>query len=265
MSGESPDFVCEMWKLLLALIGRGVKQERELAVLVNVHTTKMAIPILFDICAAFADIARPDISTFKKLLCFGMLCETTREEVVAASATVFIQGLIGVYLKEEGESIDMLGSFDEDDCCDIVFAPDTDDYGQSKNIVMYASPAKLVQRLTVHNPHDIAYQQDFFTTYRTFVSPNQLLKLLVRLWGPPVADKESSDLRVMRLRLGSALNFWVEKHFEDFCPWSLSILWEFLNKQMSLQHKATQEKIFRVRVGRGVLEQFYVKALVTCR
>eukprot|EP00042_Codosiga_hollandica_P048046 m.531087 g.531087 ORF g.531087 m.531087 type:complete len:1223 (-) comp57575_c0_seq2:122-3790(-) len=107
-------------------------------------------------------------------------------------------------------------------------------------VIKGATQNKLIERLTFPNYVDTNYLRQFLTTYRSFCSKEDLLRLLKLRYAIPDPDI-GSDKYVLRsfnkiyrmpirVRVLNVLKQWVEKHFYDFenNPKLLQSLLEFV-------------------------------------
>jgi len=112
-----------------------------------------------------------------------------------------------------------------------------------RDIIQAGLLAKLVERLTYEKYPDMAYLTAFMLTYRTFVTPNELLDLIIMRYNvpPPTTTtpevlekfKQKKELPI-QLRVLNALKTWVDKFFDDFQADKalLTKLLEFVDKSM---------------------------------
>ncbi|KAI9027469.1 hypothetical protein CLU79DRAFT_739344 [Phycomyces nitens] len=83
-------------------------------------------------------------------------------------------------------------------------------------VIEAASVEKLVEKLT--NTLDYTYMTDFFLTYRTFIHPTQLCKLLILRFRWALQD-DDEDRRVVRIRTFVVIRHWLSNYFvHDFIP-----------------------------------------------
>lgn len=103
-------------------------------------------------------------------------------------------------------------------------APDTDDvirFGEDSRVIG-GTIEKLIQRLTFDGFPDPQFVQSFMLTYRTLLTPRELMTLLELRWNSrPPADKDLEQfckerMLPIRLRVFNCLKTWVEKSFDDF-------------------------------------------------
>ncbi|KAI9314588.1 hypothetical protein BX666DRAFT_1968375 [Dichotomocladium elegans] len=81
-------------------------------------------------------------------------------------------------------------------------------------VIIAASVEKLVEKLT--NSLDYTFMTDFFLTYRTFISPTQLCKLLILRFQWALANDED-ERRVVRIRTFVVMRHWLLNYFlHDF-------------------------------------------------
>ncbi|CAO3577835.1 unnamed protein product [Absidia cylindrospora] len=85
---------------------------------------------------------------------------------------------------------------------------------QPPMVIQAATVEKLVEKLTL--TLDYTFMTDFFLTYRTFISPIQLCKLLILRfqWG---LENDEDDRRVVRIRTFVVIRHWLLNYFvHDF-------------------------------------------------
>ncbi|KAI8335963.1 ras guanine nucleotide exchange factor domain-containing protein [Chlamydoabsidia padenii] len=83
-------------------------------------------------------------------------------------------------------------------------------------VIEAATVEKLVEKLTV--TLDYTFMTDFFLTYRTFISPTQLCKLLILRfrWG---LENNEDDRCIVRIRTFVVIRHWLLNYFvHDFTP-----------------------------------------------
>lgn len=112
-----------------------------------------------------------------------------------------------------------------------------------RDIIQAGLLAKLCERLTYEKYPDINYLTAFMLTYRTFVTPTELLDLIIMRYNvpPPTTTtpevlekfKQKKELPI-QLRVLNVLKTWVEKFFDDFNNDKalLTKLLEFVDKSM---------------------------------
>ncbi|KAI7868947.1 hypothetical protein BDF14DRAFT_1789654 [Spinellus fusiger] len=96
-------------------------------------------------------------------------------------------------------------------------------------VIEAASVEKLVEKLT--STLDYTYMTDFFLTYRTFIHPTQLCKLLILRFRWALQD-DDEDRRVVRIRTFVVMRHWLSNYFvHDFisCRDLRIVLTSFLN------------------------------------
>ncbi|KAI9320924.1 hypothetical protein BX666DRAFT_1251635 [Dichotomocladium elegans] len=89
-------------------------------------------------------------------------------------------------------------------------------YAELPKVIEAATIEKLVEKLTVSL--DYTFMTDFFLTYRAFISPMQLCKLLsLRFrWG---LETDDANRRIVRIRTFVVLRHWLLNYFvHDFIP-----------------------------------------------
>ncbi|CAO3598958.1 unnamed protein product [Absidia cylindrospora] len=83
-------------------------------------------------------------------------------------------------------------------------------------VIEAASVEKLVEKLT--NTLDYEFMTDFFLTYRSFISPTQLCKLLILRFRWALENDEE-DRRIVRIRTFVVMRHWLLNYFvHDFIP-----------------------------------------------
>jgi hypothetical protein len=138
------------------------------------------------------------------------------------------------------------------DTRDLKFAKNKNNFPQ----IRAGTIEQLVSRLTYELYPDIRYQQTMLLTYRAFMTPHQLLEMIIARFKvePPVEKRNDPEflktwLRSVKtpiqLRVLNVLRSWVEKHFRDFYHDSelLAKLRRFLKEDVtseSMQKIATQ-------------------------
>ncbi|KAI9488692.1 hypothetical protein BDB00DRAFT_847020 [Zychaea mexicana] len=83
-------------------------------------------------------------------------------------------------------------------------------------VIEAATVEKLVEKLTISL--DYTFMTDFFLTYRTFISPTQLCKLLILRfrWG---LESEEAQRSIVRVRTFVVMRHWLLNYFvHDFIP-----------------------------------------------
>ena len=90
-----------------------------------------------------------------------------------------------------------------------------------KPMLLAASAARLVAELTAEI--DLTLRSDFFYTYREFMSPLDLLELLILRFEWAVSDPSSAEdearRRIVRVRTYVVIKHWLQHHFDfDFLP-----------------------------------------------
>ncbi|KAL9647807.1 hypothetical protein ABK040_001333 [Willaertia magna] len=90
-----------------------------------------------------------------------------------------------------------------------------------------ATVEKLIERVTYHKNYDNAYLYAFLLTYRSFISPHELMDKLINRYNlPPPNPKGISKLdfsswqeevlQQVRLRITQLVKYWLENHYYDF-------------------------------------------------
>ena len=100
---------------------------------------------------------------------------------------------------------------DMDDESVVRYMPGTKDIGA-------ANPARIVAQISSESFMDYELVSDFFLTFRSYLSPNHLLALLLaRLqWA---INRWQDDGRIIRIRTFAALRHWILNYFvDDFLP-----------------------------------------------
>ncbi|KAI8337889.1 hypothetical protein BC941DRAFT_501889 [Chlamydoabsidia padenii] len=83
-------------------------------------------------------------------------------------------------------------------------------------VIEAASVEKLVEKLTI--TLDYEFMTDFFLTYRSFISPTQLCKLIILRFRWALENDEE-DRRVVRIRTFVVMRHWLLNYFvHDFIP-----------------------------------------------
>ncbi|KAG0167578.1 hypothetical protein DFQ30_005889 [Apophysomyces sp. BC1015] len=83
-------------------------------------------------------------------------------------------------------------------------------------VIEAATVEKLVEKLTI--TLDYTFMTDFFLTYRSFISPTQLCKLLILRFRWALENDEE-DRRVVRIRTFVVMRHWLLNYFvHDFIP-----------------------------------------------
>lgn len=91
--------------------------------------------------------------------------------------------------------------------------------------IKHATIQKLVEYLTHHVRVDVDGVSVFFSTYRSFATPKEILDLLIHRFNiPPPKDKSPANMEKYKtemqskiyLRVFVALKTWIEKHYSDF-------------------------------------------------
>eukprot|EP00002_Diphylleia_rotans_P026747 TRINITY_DN534_c1_g3_i2.p1 TRINITY_DN534_c1_g3~~TRINITY_DN534_c1_g3_i2.p1 ORF type:complete len:1016 (-),score=233.74 TRINITY_DN534_c1_g3_i2:791-3838(-) len=115
------------------------------------------------------------------------------------------------------------------------------------NIVMYngtngesiklATLNKLVERLLPQKTSNVTYMKTFITTYRSFTTPEMLLRKIRQRYNIPRSKLPSSIspdefrqnyIQPIQLRVYNVLKFWIERSFSDFNEQFLADLTEFI-------------------------------------
>ncbi|KAI9265003.1 hypothetical protein BDA99DRAFT_571347 [Phascolomyces articulosus] len=119
-----------------------------------------------------------------------------------------------------------------------------------QRVIEAASVEKLVEKLT--NSLDYTLMTDFFLTYRTFISPTQLCKLLILRFRWAL-ESDRDDRRVVRIRTFVVMRHWLLNYFvHDFIPCRelRVILTTFLNSLP--QYTLVQQSPRDQRIVRGL-------------
>ncbi|KAG2216650.1 hypothetical protein INT45_010790, partial [Circinella minor] len=119
-----------------------------------------------------------------------------------------------------------------------------------RRVIEAASVEKLVEKLT--NSLDYTLMTDFFLTYRTFISPTQLCKLLILRFRWAL-ESDRDDRRVVRIRTFVVMRHWLLNYFiHDFIPCRelRIILTTFLNSLP--QYTLVQQSPRDQRIVRGL-------------
>eukprot|EP01114_Cavostelium_apophysatum_P003195 TRINITY_DN1296_c0_g1_i3.p1 TRINITY_DN1296_c0_g1~~TRINITY_DN1296_c0_g1_i3.p1 ORF type:complete len:979 (+),score=384.94 TRINITY_DN1296_c0_g1_i3:893-3829(+) len=112
--------------------------------------------------------------------------------------------------------------YDKDSDHNIIFEKDKN---SEQDIILAGTLPKLVERLTYEKYPDTAFLNAFLKTFRTFVTPAELLDLLIMRYQIPPPVNATPDLlerfkqkkeMPIQLRVLNALKMWADKHFEDF-------------------------------------------------
>ncbi|ODH13941.1 hypothetical protein ACO22_06776 [Paracoccidioides brasiliensis] len=87
-------------------------------------------------------------------------------------------------------------------------------YVKGSNEICAATPARIVAQISSDSFMDYELVSDFFLTFRTYLSPSNLLSLLLaRLeWA---INKPEDDGRIIRIRTFAALRHWILNYFVD--------------------------------------------------
>ncbi|CAO3643866.1 unnamed protein product [Cunninghamella blakesleeana] len=86
----------------------------------------------------------------------------------------------------------------------------------TSKVVEAASVEKLVEKLT--NTLDYEFMTDFFLTYRSFISPAQLCKLLILRFRWAL-ENDDAERRIVRIRTFVVMRHWLLNYFvHDFIP-----------------------------------------------
>ncbi|KAJ3131329.1 Guanine nucleotide exchange factor lte1, partial [Irineochytrium annulatum] len=89
--------------------------------------------------------------------------------------------------------------------------------GISRDAVVYGTPEKLVQYLTL--TLDNSFVMDFFLTYRYFMTSMELLRLLALRLKWAMIKHEDDERKVVRIRTFVVLRYWIKHYWaEDFTP-----------------------------------------------
>ncbi|KAI9493589.1 hypothetical protein BDB00DRAFT_822685 [Zychaea mexicana] len=119
-----------------------------------------------------------------------------------------------------------------------------------QRVIEAASVEKLVEKLT--NSLDYTLMTDFFLTYRAFISPTQLCKLLILRFRWAL-ENDRDDRRVVRIRTFVVMRHWLLNYFvHDFIPCRelRVILTAFLNSLP--QNTLVQQSPRDQRIVRGL-------------
>ncbi|ETS65439.1 hypothetical protein PaG_00173 [Moesziomyces aphidis] len=92
---------------------------------------------------------------------------------------------------------------------------------QPKPMLLAASASRLVAELTAEI--DLRLRNDFFYTYRAFMTPLDLLELLILRFEWAISDPTSAEdearRRIVRVRTYVVIKHWLQHHFDsDFLP-----------------------------------------------
>ncbi|KAI8065485.1 hypothetical protein BC940DRAFT_83268 [Gongronella butleri] len=83
-------------------------------------------------------------------------------------------------------------------------------------VIEAASVEKLVEKLTITLDYD--FMTDFFLTYRSFISPTQLCKLLILRFRWAL-ENDAPDRKIVRIRTFVVMRHWLLNYFvHDFIP-----------------------------------------------
>src|SRR5690606_39019786 len=106
-----------------------------------------------------------------------------------------------------------------------------------ETVIKCATLDKLIERVTYHAEYDNSYLSAFMLTYRSFITPHELMDKLIARYNiaPPNKDITKKDfaqwyhtvLNRVRARITQVLKHWLEKHFYDFDEELLKKLIEF--------------------------------------
>ncbi len=138
---------------------------------------------------------------------------------------------------------------DSDDNIDV----DQEDH----KMVLFASEAKLVERLTYEKYSDQNFVSAFLLTHRLIMPSSQLLELLIQRYNVPYPKKcdieiknkyEAKVVRPVRLRVFNALKQWVDKYSMDFGRD------EELSKQLELFAEETMKATGMQKPGERLVE-----------
>jgi son of sevenless-like protein len=92
-----------------------------------------------------------------------------------------------------------------------------------------ATLEKLIYLLPCNS--DPYYLLHFLITFRSFCSPEELLRKLVDVWdNSAFASYTSRELDVFRIKYMNVVKTWLDKHFYDFTPQLVHNVTEFLDK-----------------------------------
>lgn len=120
--------------------------------------------------------------------------------------------------------------------------PDTEQFIEwqeidGETVIKCATLDKLIERVTYHAEYDNSYLSAFMLTYRSFITPHELMDKLIARYNiaPPNKDITKKDfaqwyhtvLNRVRARITQVLKHWLEKHFYDFDEELLKKLIEF--------------------------------------
>mmetsp|Transcript_68 Transcript_68/g.79 ORF Transcript_68/g.79 Transcript_68/m.79 type:complete len:516 (-) Transcript_68:40-1587(-) len=105
----------------------------------------------------------------------------------------------------------------------IIYTTDND----GNKIIRGATVYKLIEKLTEESGKGTSqYTGSFLLTYRSFLTPRQLLQLLIKRYNVPtpasIVNTEEEDnfnkhyKKHIKLRVWYVLKFWIENHFYDF-------------------------------------------------
>ncbi|CDS00952.1 uncharacterized protein SPSC_04849 [Sporisorium scitamineum] len=90
-----------------------------------------------------------------------------------------------------------------------------------KATLLAASAARLVAELTAE--YDLTLRDEFFYTYREFMTPSDLLELLILRFEWAICEPSSAEdearRRIVRVRTYAVIKHWLQHHFDfDFLP-----------------------------------------------
>eukprot|EP00007_Cunea_sp_BSH-02190019_P009143 CAMPEP_0174245230 /NCGR_PEP_ID=MMETSP0417-20130205/38007_1 /TAXON_ID=242541 /ORGANISM="Mayorella sp, Strain BSH-02190019" /LENGTH=981 /DNA_ID=CAMNT_0015324989 /DNA_START=75 /DNA_END=3020 /DNA_ORIENTATION=- len=112
-------------------------------------------------------------------------------------------------------------------------------------IIVAALPNRLVERLVFHKYPDVEFQKALLLTYRTFMSPPELMqKLILRYCLTPPPSLPVEELMNVRqvvqlpvqLRVMNLVRYWIENHYHDFEVDLLQIFEQFFEQHMTMSH-----------------------------
>ncbi|EPQ30748.1 uncharacterized protein PFL1_01649 [Pseudozyma flocculosa PF-1] len=97
----------------------------------------------------------------------------------------------------------------------------SDLFAAGKAVLLAATPARIVAEIT--SEIDQALLTDFFFTYREYLAPTDLLRLLTLRFdwalAEPTSAHDEARRRIVRVRTYVTIKFWLLHHFEyDFLP-----------------------------------------------
>jgi len=150
------------------------------------------------------------------------ICETFKEIYFSSKNFGTLQKIYQTLLKEKNpHHIEVDLFVDESGSTDIM--PFSEENWESEKEVF--SLNSLIKMLTSPENYDASFMRTFIVTYRSILTPLELLSQLIRRYEEPGENLA----KVVRLRVTVVLKYWIENQFQDFDDDLIDKLFSFAN------------------------------------